>query len=39
MALDTFRKMLTLGDENAVRGYQEYLFDTYREAQQWQQAT
>jgi tetratricopeptide (TPR) repeat protein len=37
-ALDTFRKMLTLGDENAVRGYQQ-LIDTYREAKQWQQAT
>jgi tetratricopeptide (TPR) repeat protein len=37
-ALDTFRKMLTLGDENAVRGYQQ-LIDTYRDAKQWQQAT
>ena len=38
MALETFRKMLTLGDENAIRGYQEVI-DTYREAKQWQQAT
>ena len=38
MALETFRKMLPLGDENAVRGYQEVI-DTYREAKLWQQAT
>ena len=37
-AVDTFRKMLALGDENVVRGYQE-MIDTYREAKQWQQAT
>jgi tetratricopeptide (TPR) repeat protein len=37
-ALETFRKMLTLGDENAIRGYQQ-IIDTYREAKQWQQAT
>jgi tetratricopeptide (TPR) repeat protein len=37
-AIDTFRKMLTLGDENAVRGYQQ-IIDTYREAKQWQLAT
>src|SRR5579862_1634607 len=37
-AVDTFRKMLTLGDENARRGYQE-IIDTYREAKQWPQAT
>jgi tetratricopeptide (TPR) repeat protein len=37
-ALDTFRKMLALGDENAVRGYQQ-IIDTYREAKQWPQAT
>ena len=37
-AIDTFRKMLALGDENAVRGYQQ-IIDTYREAKQWQQAT
>jgi tetratricopeptide (TPR) repeat protein len=37
-AIDTFRKMLALGDENATRGYQQ-IIDTYREAKQWQQAT
>jgi tetratricopeptide (TPR) repeat protein len=38
LALDSFRKMLTLGDDNAERGYQQ-IIDTYREAKQWQQAT
>ncbi|MBZ5678581.1 MAG: tetratricopeptide repeat protein [Acidobacteriia bacterium] len=37
-AVDTFRKMLTLGDENARTGYQN-IIDTYREAKQWPQAT
>ena len=37
-AVDTFRKMIALGDDNAVRGYQQVI-DTYREAKQWQQAT
>ena len=37
-ALDTFQKMLTLGDENAKRGYQE-IIDTYRQAKQWDKAT
>jgi tetratricopeptide (TPR) repeat protein len=37
-AVETFRKMLALGDENAERGYQQ-IIDTYREAKQWQQAT
>ena len=37
-AVETFRKMLTLGDENARSGYQE-IIDTYREAKQWSQAT
>ena len=37
-AVDTFRKMLALGDDNAERGYQQ-IIDTYREAKQWQQAT
>jgi tetratricopeptide (TPR) repeat protein len=37
-AVDTFRKMLILGDENARSGYQE-IIDTYREAKQWPQAT
>ena len=38
LALETFRKMLTLGDEYATRGYQE-IIETYRQAKQWQQAT
>jgi tetratricopeptide (TPR) repeat protein len=37
-AVDAFRKMLTLGDENARTGYQN-IIDTYREAKQWAQAT
>ena len=37
-AVDTFRRMLTLGDENTRTGYQE-IIDTYREAKQWPQAT
>jgi tetratricopeptide (TPR) repeat protein len=37
-AVDAFRQMLALSDENAVRGYQE-LIDTYREDKKWQQAT
>ena len=37
-AIETFRKMLPLGEENARSGYQE-MIDTYREAKQWPQAT
>ena len=37
-AIDTFRKMLAMGDDNAERGYQQ-IIDTYREEKQWQQAT
>ncbi len=37
-AIETFRKMLPLGDENARSAYQE-IIDTYREAKQWPQAT
>ncbi len=37
-SVETFRKMLTLGDENAERGYQD-IIDTYREAKLWPQAT
>jgi tetratricopeptide (TPR) repeat protein len=37
-AVDTFRKMLTLGEDNARTGYQN-IIDTYREAKQWAQAT
>jgi len=37
-AVDTFRKMLALGDENAIRGYQQ-IIETYRDNRQWQMAT
>src|SRR5215469_13152365 len=37
-AIDTFRKLLPLSDENARSGYQE-MIDTYRDAKQWPQAT
>ncbi len=38
-AVDTFRKLATLGgDDNARAGYQE-MIDTYREAKEWPQAT
>lgn len=38
LAVETFRKMFDLGDENAVRGYQE-IIETYRDSKQWQLAT
>ncbi|HEY1732239.1 MAG TPA: tetratricopeptide repeat protein, partial [Terriglobales bacterium] len=38
LADQTFRKMLNLGDDNAIRGYQQ-LIETYRDNKQWQQAT
>lgn len=37
-AIETFQKMLALGDENAKRGYQE-IIDTYRQSKEWQKAT
>jgi tetratricopeptide (TPR) repeat protein len=37
-AVDAFRKMIPLGDDNARTGYQDVI-DTYREAKQWPQAT
>jgi tetratricopeptide (TPR) repeat protein len=37
-AVETFRKMVALGDDNASRGYQQ-LIETYRDAKQWTQAT
>jgi tetratricopeptide (TPR) repeat protein len=37
-AVETFRKMVALGDDNARTGYQD-IIDTYREAKQWPQAT
>jgi tetratricopeptide (TPR) repeat protein len=38
LAVDTFRRMFDLGDENAVRGYQQ-IVETYRDQKQWQMAT
>ena len=38
MAIETFRRMFELGDENTVRGYQE-IIETYRDQKQWQQAS
>lgn len=38
LANDTFRLMFDLGNENAIRGYQE-IIETYRDQKQWQQAT
>lgn len=38
LAVDTFRKMLVLGEDNESRGYQE-MIETYRDAKQWTQAT
>jgi tetratricopeptide (TPR) repeat protein len=37
-AIETFRQMVALGDDNAVRGYQQ-MIDTYRDAKEWQKAT
>jgi tetratricopeptide (TPR) repeat protein len=37
-AIETFRKMLTLGDDNAERGYSQ-IIETYRDRKQWQAAT
>lgn len=38
LAIETFQKMLELGDDNASRGYQQ-IIETYRDAKQWPQAT
>lgn len=38
LAIETFKKILALGDENARTGYQA-LIDTYRESRQWDLAT
>ncbi len=38
LAIETFQKMLTMGDENAERGYGA-IIDTYRENKEWQKAT
>ena len=37
-AVEAFRKMIPLGDDNAKTAYQD-IIDTYREAKQWPQAT
>jgi tetratricopeptide (TPR) repeat protein len=37
-AVEAFRKMIPLGDDNARTGYQDVI-DSYREAKQWQEAT
>ncbi len=37
-AIETFQKMLDLGDDNASRGYQQ-IIESYRDAKQWPQAT
>ena len=37
-AVETFRKMIPLGDDNARTGYQDVI-DTYREAKRWPEAT
>jgi tetratricopeptide (TPR) repeat protein len=37
-AVEAFRKMLALGDESAVRGYQQ-IVETYRDAKDWPNAT
>ena len=38
LAIETFRRMFDLGDEYAIRGYQE-IIETYRDQKQWQLAT
>jgi tetratricopeptide (TPR) repeat protein len=38
LAIETFRKIVDLGGDEAVRGYQE-LIDSYREQKQWADAT
>jgi len=37
-AIETFRRMIELGEESAERGYSQVI-DTYREDKQWNQAT
>ena len=38
LAVDTFRKMVALGDDSAVRGYQQ-IIECYRDAKDWTAAT
>jgi tetratricopeptide (TPR) repeat protein len=37
-AVDTFRKMIALGDDSVARGYQQ-IIETYRDAKNWPAAT
>ena len=37
-AIETFRKMIALGDDNAERAYQQ-IIDAYRDEKQWSEAT
>jgi tetratricopeptide (TPR) repeat protein len=37
LAVDTYRKAIDLGDDNAVRGYVN-IIETYRDAKQWNEA-
>lgn len=38
LAIDTFRKMFDLGDDSAIRGYQQ-IIETYRDDKNWPAAT
>lgn len=38
LAVDTFRKMVDLGDDSGVRGYQQ-IIETYRDDKNWPEAT
>jgi tetratricopeptide (TPR) repeat protein len=38
LAIDTFRKIIDLGGDDAARGYQDVI-DAYREQKQWNEAT
>jgi tetratricopeptide (TPR) repeat protein len=38
LAIETYRKALTLGDDNAIRAYTQ-IIDTLRDSKQWSQAT
>jgi tetratricopeptide (TPR) repeat protein len=38
LAVETFRQTLTLGDDNAIRGYQQ-IIDALRENKQWKEST
>ena len=38
LALETFRKIIDMGGDEAIRGYQE-IIDSYRDQKQWAEAT